>query len=518
MTIAFGVLLSFTPGRTASAANPPGTVLEAIATVNGEPLPRAVFDRAFLKLAEETVRFGPGIPLYRMWSYRLQALSHAVDEQLVTNEARARNISLLARAVDDALDEMVNDYLAQFGGRGDDLETRLARACAALGGPLQPTMTEAQFRPWLREWLMPRYAEEMRATLTAHRLKTELIPLPALSEDDIRAQFATIAMRTIAIRHRPAERLEQAEREAQERAEDLLRQIRAGADFSALAATASDDDSYSATGGLQPETLLSSLNPDRQKAVASLAVGEASELIKADRGYEIIRVEERGYRLPPDYEETKPQLGARLAAERQEQAWQAHVRTMRDAASIEVTDPELLAYASLEDGKEDAAIPLLETASQDPDTLGPAGAACVFFRLAVAYSVHNRWTEATRAYAASNHYVAQVIHLFPDAQVATLLGLGHTYENLGLQLREHQPDAAPAAIAEAVKYYQAVVQNSASPSHHDRIRLAFERLGRPDLAEQEAAWLDRYRSAMDARRKTIEKGREPAADGAGPSH
>jgi len=519
MTIAFGALLSLTPDRGTCAPAPPRPARDTVATVNGQPLPRAVFDRAFFRLAQHHVRFGPGLPLERMWSYRLEALSQAVDEQLVTNEARARNISLPAGVVDDALDHMASDYLARLRGREGDLETNLAQACAALGGPTQPKMTEAQFRPWLRDWLRPSYADELTRALTADRLKTQVVPLPSLTEADLRAQFATVTLRTIAIRHRPAERLEQAEREAQERAQDLLRQIRAGADFAALAATASDDDRYSPTGGLEAETLLSSLNPDRQKAVASLGVGEVSDLIETDRGYEIVRVEERGHHLPPDYEESKPKLRPRLTAERREQAWQTHVKTLHDQASITVIDPELLAYTCLREGKAEEALALLETASQDPDTLGPAGAACVFFRLAVAYSVQNRWDEATRAYASSDRYVSQVLTLFPDARVATLLGLGHTYENLYLQRRQQQQSApAEEALSKAVEYYQEAGRHTDNPSHHDRLRLAYERLGRADLAEQEAAWLARHRSPMDARRKAVEEAREPSADSAGESH
>ncbi|MDH4179980.1 MAG: hypothetical protein OEV33_05670, partial [Armatimonadota bacterium] len=205
--------------------------------------------------------------------------------------------------------------------------------------------------------------------------------------------------------------------------------------------------------------------------------------------------------------------------ERQEQAWQTHVNALHEETAITVTDPELLAYTCLRDGKAEEALALLETASQDADILGPAGAACVFFRLAVAYSVQNRWEEATRAYAAANHHVAPVLLLFPDAQVATLLGLGHTYENLYLQRRQQQQSApAEEASTKAVKYYQEAGRHTDNPSHHDRLRLAYERLGRADLAEQEAAWLARYRSTMEARRKAIEDAREPAADSAGESH
>jgi parvulin-like peptidyl-prolyl isomerase len=513
---AFGALLAVAADRASSPTPSAPPMGDTVATVNGEPLPRAIFDRAFLKIAEHYVRFGPGLPLERMWSYRLDAFSQAVDEQLVRNEAGARGITVSAQQVDEALDQMVSGYLDQLGGRSDDLETRLAQACAALGGPSQPTMSEPQFRAWLRDWLRPRYEDEVAATLTTNQVKAEVIPVPAVTEDDLRAQFATVTLRTIAIRRTSGDRLEEAEREAGERAEAMLRQIRAGADFAALAATASDDERYRTTGGLEEAVLLSSLNPDRREALASLEVGEVTELIRTDMGYEVLRLEERGHRLPPDYEERRPQLRARLEGERQEQAWQAHLQALHDDAAIMVTDLELQAYTCLREGREEEALALLEMASQDAERLGPAGAASVFFQLGARYSVQNRWAEAAQAYASCDHYVAQVLNLFPDARVASLFGLGHTNENLGVQLREQeQLEEAEAASARAVEHYQELGGQTANPSHHDRLRLAYVRLGRPDLAEQEAAWLERHYRAREAQRNAILDRRTQAAEIAG---
>ncbi len=511
------VILLLTAGRGICSEEQPRPAQETIATVNGEPLLRGVFDRAFLKIAEQNVRFGPGLPLERMWSYRLEALSQAVDEQLVSEEARAHNLTVSAGAIDAALDEIVNEYLAQIGNQGDERETQLAKICAQLGGPVQPKMSEGEFRLWLHDWLRSRYLENVTAALRERQLRAEVVPLSPVSEQDLRTQYETVTLHTIALRRREAERLEEAEHEVRERGEELLRQIRAGADFAALAATASDDESYKETSGLEGAVLLSSLHPERRKAVLSLKVGEVSELLKTDLGYELVRVEARGYDIPADYEERKPQLQLQLAAERQEQDWQAYMKTRHDEASIVVTDPELLAYTCLREGKAEEALALLEKAAQESESLGPAGAASVFFQLAAHYSLQNRWEEAAQAYASADHYILQVLTLFPDARVATLLGLGHSYENLYRQLREQQSAAAEAALTKAVQYYQEAGQHNNSLSHHDRLRLAYMRLGREDLAEQEEAWLEGNKGAAEASRRTVEEAQKEAAEETGKS-
>jgi tetratricopeptide (TPR) repeat protein len=450
--LACGALVSIAPGRGACAAAPlPAS--DAVATVNGKPLSRSLLDQAFLRMATHYATFGPGLPIERLWSYRLDALSQAVDEQLVNDEARGHGITVSA----DALDE-------------EALST----------------------------------------------LKSEVVPLLPVSEEDLREQFATITLRSIAIRRRSGDRWEDAEREARERADGLLRQIRAGADFATLAAAASADERGRAAGGLEEKVLVSSLDPERGKAVASLEVGEVSGVIMTAVGYEIVRVEGRGYDLPPDYEARKPQLRARLAAERQDHAWQAQVKALHDGAAFIVTDPELRAYTCLQEGRSEEALALLRMASDDAEGLGPAGAASVFFLLGARYSLQQRWAEAAEAYTSSDHYVSEVLTLFPDARVATLLGLGHTYENLGRQLHDReQVEQAEAASAKAVEYYQEVGRQTENPSHHDRLRLAYVRLGRRDLAEQEETWLAHRRTAMDAHRKAIEDAREPAGEDAG---
>jgi tetratricopeptide (TPR) repeat protein len=137
----------------------------------------------------------------------------------------------------------------------------------------------------------------------------------------------------------------------------------------------------------------------------------------------------------------------------------------------------------------------------------------VFFKLAARYSVQERWEEATRAYASCDHYVSQVLDLFPAGRISTLFGLGHTYENLAVQLRgQGQAEQAEEASRQAVKHYQDAGRHTSSPSHHDRLRLAFERLGRSDLAEQEAAWLARHRDAREAQRKAREEQRRQARE------
>lgn len=80
---------------------------------------------------------------------------------------------------------------------------------------------------------------------------------------------------------------------AKAKAEDLLKQIKAGGDFSKLAAANSDDPGSKGTGGelgfLSPGQTV----PEFDKASFSLQPGQYSDVIKTKFGYHILQVEER---------------------------------------------------------------------------------------------------------------------------------------------------------------------------------------------------------------------------------
>jgi len=503
------VAVAFGLWSPASSAAPPSLPSDTVAAVNGTPLPRAIFDRAFLKIAERYAQLGPGLPLDRVWSFRLEALSRAEEEQLIRNEARRRKLSVSPREAGKAFDAVVDEQVAQLKeGRGD-VETQFAEFSARLGGPKQSKMREAEFRAWLRGWLETRRHDDIVMPLLEGKVKAKVTPPPAVGEQELRAQFATVTLRAILIRRPQGARdYDAAQEAARRRAEDLFKQIREGADFARLAATVSEDQRGKETGGLEKAVLVNRLAPERQQAVAALKIGEVSGVLPASLGYEIVRVEARGFELPADYEKRKPQLRAQLAEQKQEAAWEARVKAWREQAKVTVTDPELLGYDLMNQGRKAEAMPWLEAASRGADRLGAAGAASVYFHLAAYASAQERWAEAARIYAICDGYATRVLHLFPEARVATLFGLGFSYENLGLQGRGRpRTRAEEEAIGKALAAYQEVGRLTSSPSHHDRLRLSYARLGRPELAKQEEVWLAEYYQAAEERQKAQERKR-----------
>jgi peptidyl-prolyl cis-trans isomerase D len=95
---------------------------------------------------------------------------------------------------------------------------------------------------------------------------------------------------------------------AKAKAEDILKQIKAGGNFAALASANSDDPGSKATGGELGMLSPGQTVPEFDKAIFALPVGQTSDLIKTKFGYHILQVEERTNPHTRSFAEVKPEI------------------------------------------------------------------------------------------------------------------------------------------------------------------------------------------------------------------
>jgi peptidyl-prolyl cis-trans isomerase D len=109
---------------------------------------------------------------------------------------------------------------------------------------------------------------------------------------------------------------------AKQKAEDLLKQIKGGADFAALAKANSDDPGSKEQGGELGMIQRGVTVPSFEKAAFGLAPGQISDVIKTQFGYHIIKVEEKQTAHLKPLDEVKAQILATLTrqAEADQQA------------------------------------------------------------------------------------------------------------------------------------------------------------------------------------------------------
>ena len=129
--------------------------------------------------------------------------------------------------------------------------------------------------------------------------------------------------------------------EAQKRAEDLLKQLKAGAKFEDLARKYSEDPGSAKEGGSLGWIGKGRTVPEFEKAAFSLPKGQISDLVKSSYGFHIIRVDDRQDAHMKTLEEVKDQIepilkqqkAQALAQKQAEELLQAAVKQDLDAAA-----------------------------------------------------------------------------------------------------------------------------------------------------------------------------------------
>jgi peptidyl-prolyl cis-trans isomerase D len=104
---------------------------------------------------------------------------------------------------------------------------------------------------------------------------------------------------------------------ARQKAEDLLKQIKGGADFAALAKANSDDPGSKEQGGELGMIQRGVTVPPFEKAAFALQPGQISDVVKTDFGYHIIKVEAKETAHLKPLDEVKAQIVATLTRQQE---------------------------------------------------------------------------------------------------------------------------------------------------------------------------------------------------------
>ncbi|MEO8260482.1 MAG: peptidyl-prolyl cis-trans isomerase [Acidobacteriota bacterium] len=119
--------------------------------------------------------------------------------------------------------------------------------------------------------------------------------------------------------------------EVKARAEALLAQVKAGADFAALARKSSEDEASAKAGGDLDYFGRGRMIPEFEQVAFQLMPGETSDLVKTSYGYHIIRLVDKKPGTTKTLAEVRPQINDQLVSERaQVQAADVATRLAKD--------------------------------------------------------------------------------------------------------------------------------------------------------------------------------------------
>lgn len=208
----------------------------------------------------------------------------------------------------------------------------------------------------------------------------------SISEEESRAYYdahlaefltnETVTLREIFVRAAPTTPAEgtDAAQAAQAAALARIQQVRERAlkeDFATVAGEVSDAPSK-ANGGLIGPLSVEELNPDIQKVVAGLTVGQVGEPIDAGNGYRLLKVDARVPRKQAIFEEARDQIAERVFNQRRAGEVLKYLDRLRAQAIIEWKSPTLKEAWDI--GRAEAAKAVAEAAAQPakaPARTGP---------------------------------------------------------------------------------------------------------------------------------------------------
>ena len=126
--------------------------------------------------------------------------------------------------------------------------------------------------------------------------------------------------------------------DAQHRAEDILKQIKAGGNFEELAKKYSEDPGSAKEGGSLGFVQRGRTVPEFEKAAFSLPKGQISDLVKSSYGFHIIRVDDKQEAHMKSLDEVKDQIEPILKQQKAQQLAQKQAEALLSSAKGEGLD------------------------------------------------------------------------------------------------------------------------------------------------------------------------------------
>ncbi len=128
--------------------------------------------------------------------------------------------------------------------------------------------------------------------------------------------------------------------EAKAKAEDIRKRLLAGEPFARLAADLSDAPSK-ANGGLIGPFNSTDLAPALLERLKAMKIGDVTEVTRATRGYQILKLESRTEEKVLSYDEARTQISDAVAEEKRRGEMQKYVERLRAQAIIQWRNDEL---------------------------------------------------------------------------------------------------------------------------------------------------------------------------------
>jgi parvulin-like peptidyl-prolyl isomerase len=353
---------SATPAA-APAASPAPTMMEdTVAVVNGQPILLSEYQKEASTSLEYWSKTNPAALAdpANVRKIRESTLEELITRELLVQQAKRDNMKVREREIDNAVEEIRARFKKdETSGRAlDDAEAE-----KAFNDQLKAEGIDySQFRARLTRQIMAKKTidENVKAKVApptevdVHAyfdkiksyLATKSSDAPAgMDEDDAAAlREASQQVKALSSERVRVQRIlirlsagasENERKRALKTVQDLKARLDKGEDFAKVAKEESEDPESAARGGDIGYVLHGVASPQLDKAAFSMDVGQTSDPILTEVGYNIIRVNEKRAAQEPDFDQFKDDLANFLGNVALHKKLDVYVKALRDKAVIE---------------------------------------------------------------------------------------------------------------------------------------------------------------------------------------
>jgi peptidyl-prolyl cis-trans isomerase SurA len=128
--------------------------------------------------------------------------------------------------------------------------------------------------------------------------------------------------------------------DAREKAAKIRARAIAGESFEKLAADLSDAPSRSNAGLIGPLSL-NDLSPDVRKLVAAMKTGDITEVLRGNKGYQLLKLESMGAAETLPFQEAREDISNRVFTDKRKQEFDKYLQRLRGEAIIEWKNTEI---------------------------------------------------------------------------------------------------------------------------------------------------------------------------------
>lgn len=308
------------------------------AKVNDEGISKSQFYNQFSQTVQYLQSMYPnqikGVNLGRI---KANTLDQMIDQALLLQAARQQKIKVSKREINKEIDKLAKNFPSR-----DEFEKRMR----ALG------YTTKRLRDSISEGLL------------VQNLQKEIKRKANVSDEDVKKEYEQVRVRHIlfqlpvALGSTEEERKKYQKRQEEnlkKKGEEVLSELKAGADFAELAKRDSGCPSKDRGGDLGFFGR-GRMDPAFEKAAFSLKIGEISSLVKTKFGYHIIKCEEKKEAEGPDFKKKKRKLKKELLERKQNEEYNKWFENLKKKAKIKIYDAQISAYKFSEEEKWDKAV------------------------------------------------------------------------------------------------------------------------------------------------------------------